>query len=148
MLKGSEETLQAILLGLDKSNKEFYFKNVSGQEDAWCWYPRVAVNSDGLIMVTWMMSQQQTYFYRLYDSVTDKWTEVKALIVGPMTPLAVHVQQAPGPGPDFFWIGLNGGPDPVALQVRRRKGRLGQARGRLRAAASMWFSAATAPTAS
>ena len=107
-IKGSEETLQATLLGLNKSYEQSYFKNVSGQEGAWCWYPRVAVNSDGLIMVTWMMSQQQMFFYRLYDSNTDKWTEVKPLIGGPMTPWCTMYNKILVRGSDFYWIGLSG----------------------------------------
>lgn len=106
--KGQEETMQAVLLGLDKNNKEIYFKNVSGQEAAWCWYPRLAINSDGLIMVTWIMSQARTYFYRLYDPAKDKWTEVKALAAGTTSPWPLMYNKLLARGPDFFWVGLSG----------------------------------------
>ncbi len=107
-LKGGGETLQAVLLGLDKSYKQDYFKNVSGQEGAWCWYPSVAVNSEGKIMVTWMMSQEQLYFYRLYDTKTDKWTEIKALINGPIRPWPTMYNHLLARGADFYWVGLSG----------------------------------------
>lgn len=107
-IKGSGETLQAVLLGQDKSLNGFYFKNVSAQENAWCWYPRVAVNSEGKIMVTWMMSQQQMYFYRLYDQETDKWTEVKPLVNGPMRPWPTMYNKVLARGADFYWVGLGG----------------------------------------
>jgi hypothetical protein len=106
--KDGGETLQATLLGLNKSYEQFSWKNVSGQDNAWCWYPRVAVNSEGQVMVTWMMSQEQLYFYRLYDSNTDKWTEVKPLISGPMRPWPTMYNKILARGTDFYWVGLGG----------------------------------------
>lgn len=107
--KGESETMQATLLGLDKNNNRIYYKNVSGMDaPAWCWYPRIAINSDGLIMVTWMMSQQRTYFYRLYDPAKDKWNEVKALAAGTTSPWPFMYNKLLARGADFFWIGLNG----------------------------------------
>jgi hypothetical protein len=109
-LKGKEETLQAVLLEEDKTNKELYFKNVSGHEfPAWSWYPRVAVNSDGKVMVTWMMSQQQLYFSRLYDPATKKWTEPKTIMNGPNRPWPTMYNKLLARGPDFYWIGLTTG---------------------------------------
>jgi len=102
------ETMQTVLLKLDKKNKEIYFKNVSGQEGAWCWYSCVAINSDGQVMVTWMMSQQRTYFYRLYDSAKNKWNEVKAIAAGPVTPWPLMYNKLLARGQDFFWVGMNG----------------------------------------
>lgn len=110
VIKGTGESLQAMLLGLDKNNNRIYFKNVSGMDDpAWCWYPRIAINSDGLIMVTWIMSQQRMYFYRLYDPAKDKWTEVKALAPGTTSPWPFMYNKLLARGTDFFWIGLNPG---------------------------------------
>ena len=106
--KGGGETLQAVLLGQDKTFKGFFFKNVSGQENAWCWYARVAVNSEGKIMVTWFMSQQLQYFYRLYDPETRKWTEVKSIMSGPRSPWPTMYNKILARGTDFYWVGLAG----------------------------------------
>ncbi len=59
-------------------------------------------------MVTWMMSQQQMYFYRLYDTKTDKWTEVKPLINGPIRPWPTMYNKILARGTDFYWVGLSG----------------------------------------
>jgi hypothetical protein len=108
--KGAGETMQATLLGLDKNNKEILSKNVSGQDEpAWCWYPRLAINSDGKIMVSWMLSQAQTYFYRLYDPATKKWGEVKAITGGPIRPWPHMYNKLLARGQDFYWIGMNSG---------------------------------------
>jgi hypothetical protein len=101
------ETMQTVLLKLNKNNKEVYFKNVSGQDAAWCWYSRIAVNTDGQVMVTWMLSQQRTYFYRLYDSAKNKWNEVKELAPGTVNPWPYMYNKLLARGTDFFWIGLN-----------------------------------------
>ena len=103
------ESLQAILLCVDKNNEEVYAKNVSGVEGKnWCWYARVAVNSDGLVMVTWMLSQQQMYFSRLYNSKTNKWGEVKPIMSGPIQPWPTMYNKILARGPDFYWVGLSG----------------------------------------
>ncbi len=107
IFKGGGETLQAILLGLNKKHEDFYFKNVSGQEAAWCWYPRVAINADGKIMVVWLKSQGQTYYYRLYDTVTEKWTEVKEIMTGPVRPWPTMYNKILARGSEFYWVGLS-----------------------------------------
>ncbi len=112
-VKGSEENLQAVLLVEDKSNKELYWKNVSDQGDVWCWYARVAINSDGKVMVTWMTSQLHGYYSRLFDPLTEEWTDVKGITSGSIRPWPLMYNKVLAQGQDFYWVGL----DPARFVV-------------------------------
>jgi hypothetical protein len=106
-IKGGTETLQAVLLEEDKSNQEVYWKNVSGMEyPAWCWYPRVAVNGDGKIMVTWMTSQRKSYYSRLFDPFAKEWTEIQEITIGSTRPWPLMYNKILAQGSDFYWVGL------------------------------------------
>jgi hypothetical protein len=101
------ENMQAVLLVLDKSNKEIYWKNVSGQGDVYCWYPSIAISGEGKVMVTWYVSQLHLYFSRLYDPATEKWTEVQQIMSGPAKPWPTMYNKIIARESDFYWVGVN-----------------------------------------
>jgi hypothetical protein len=101
--------MQTILLVLDKSNKEIYFKNVSGFEPpSYNWYPSIAFNTEGKAMVTWMFSQERSYYSRLYDPETEKWEEVTKIAAGTTKPWPLMYSKVVSGGSDFYWVGMDG----------------------------------------
>ncbi len=96
------------LLELNRENKVIYYKRVSELEESkiWCWYPRIGINSDGLVLVTWYKSQSSAYFSRCFDPVTEKWSEVKQIVNGPMRPWPMMYNVVLPRGADFFWVGM------------------------------------------
>jgi hypothetical protein len=109
VMQGKDETMQAILLVLNKENKEIYWKNVSGEAfPAYCWYANIGINSDGKVMVTWMLSQMKQYYSRLFDPATGKWTEVVPIVSGPIQPWPTMYNKIIANGSDFYWLGVNG----------------------------------------
>ncbi len=109
LMQGSTETMQAILVVLDKTNKEIYWKNVSGEPaPAYCWYPSIAFNAEGKAMVSWMMSQKRFYYSRFFDPATEKWAEVTEITSGPLRPWPTMYNKVISGGSDFYWVGVDG----------------------------------------
>ena len=107
-VQGNTETMQAVLVVLDKANKEIYWKNVSGEPyPAFCWYPTIALNAEGQAMVSWMMSQKRYYFSRFYDPATEKWAEVTQITTGPLRPWPTMYNKVISAGSDFYWVGVD-----------------------------------------
>ncbi|HUU38585.1 MAG TPA: hypothetical protein VMW46_10355 [Candidatus Desulfaltia sp.] len=102
-----KDILDTILHGVNKSGKDIYWKNVSDQT-GWTWYSRVAINSDGKIMVTWMRSQHRAYFSCLFDPLTKKWTEFQEISDGPLRPWCTMYNKLLARESDFYWVGLTG----------------------------------------
>jgi hypothetical protein len=100
-----KEILDTILHGVNKSNKDIYWKNVSDQ-GGWTWYSHVAINSEGKIMVTWMRSQQKAYYSCLFDPSTEKWTEIQEISDGPIRPWCTMYNKLLARESDFYWVGL------------------------------------------
>jgi hypothetical protein len=102
-----KDILDTILHGVDKSGNKIYWKNVSDQT-GWTWYTKIAINSDGKIMVTWMKSQERAYFSCLFDPATDTWTEIAEISDGPTRPWCTMYNQLMAKESDYFWVGLDG----------------------------------------
>jgi hypothetical protein len=77
-------------------------------QTGWTWYSRVAINSDGKIMVTWMKSQEKAYFSSLFDPATDTWTEIAEISSGPTRPWCNMYNKLMAKESDYFWVGLDG----------------------------------------
>lgn len=106
---GGIETLQAMLLVRDKANKEIYWKNVSDeQHPAYCWYPSIGINTDGNVLVCWMLSQARLYHSRYFNAATKEWSEVAPITTGPTKPWPTMYNKIITQGTDFYWIGVNG----------------------------------------
>jgi hypothetical protein len=104
---GGGENMQAVLLVLDQSHKEIYWKNVSDQGHVYCWYPSIAISGEGKVMVTWYVSQLHLYFSRLYDPATEKWTEVQQIMGGPAKPWPTMYNKIIARESDFYWVGVD-----------------------------------------
>ncbi len=102
-----KDILDTILHGVDKGGKDILWKNVSDQT-GWTWYSRVAINSEGKIMVTWMRSQEKAYFSCLFDPATDKWTEIAEISDGPTRPWCTMYNKLMAKESDYFWVGVDG----------------------------------------
>ena len=107
-ISGNLETMQAVLVVLDKANKEVYWKNVSGEPyPAFCWYPNIAFNAEGKALVSWMLSQKRNYYSRYYDPETEKWAEVTEITTGPLRPWPTMYNKVIAGGSDFYWVGVD-----------------------------------------
>lgn len=104
---GDTENMQAVLLVLDKSGKEIFWANVSDLGNVFCWYPQVAINEDGKVMVTWFTSQLHYYFSRLYDPSKKEWTDVQRIMSGPGQPWPTMYNDIISRGSDFYWVGVS-----------------------------------------
>jgi len=102
---GDRDILDTILHGVNKSNHEFFWENVSDQT-GWTWFSQVEINNQGKIMVTWMRSQLKSYFSRLYDPVTKEWTEEAEISLGPLRPWCTMYNKLLYRDSDFYWVGL------------------------------------------
>jgi hypothetical protein len=102
-----KDILDTILHGVNEAGKDIYWKNVSDQT-GWTWYSRVAINSEGKIMVTWMKSQEKAYFSCLFDPATDKWTGIAQISDGPTRPWCTMYNKLMAKESDYFWVGVDG----------------------------------------
>lgn len=100
-----KDILETILHGLNKAQKDIYWENVTNQP-GWTWYSQVEINSQGKIMVTWMRSQLQAYFSRVYDPATKTWTGEAEISSGPLRPWCSMYNKLLFRDSNFYWVGL------------------------------------------
>jgi hypothetical protein len=99
---GSDE-LVTKLVHYNKKNATVSTKMVS-DIDGWRFWPQVAVNTDGLVMVGWSHTQNGSYEFRCLNTNTDKWTEVHTAGPGiPLRPWATFWSKMVSHDTDFYW---------------------------------------------
>ena len=99
---GSDELIiKAVKYGRD--NKELYVKTVT-DPTGWNFWPQIAVNSDGKVMVGFARTQHQAWEWRLYNPETGDWGEVQETGPGiPVRPWATFWSKMVSHDKDFYW---------------------------------------------
>ena len=78
--------------------------------EGWHFWPQAAVNSDGMLMVGWAHTQNQSYEWRLYNTETKTWTEVFTAGPGiPTRPWAAFWSKMVAHGENFYWAVMDPG---------------------------------------
>jgi len=99
---GSEE-LVIKMRHYGPNNNEVEDKTVTDPE-GWHFWPQVAINPDGKLMMGWAHTQNRSYEWRLYDTNTKKWSEVYTAGPGiPVSPWATFWSKMVAHGNDFYW---------------------------------------------
>ncbi len=72
--------------------------------EGWHFWPQAAINSDGMLMLGWAHTQNQSYEWRLYNTKTRTWSEVHEAGPGiPLRPWATFWSKMVAHGEDFYW---------------------------------------------
>jgi len=79
-------------------------------KSGWNFWPHIAANSEGKVMVSWVRSQNADHFTSLYNPETRKWGSiVKAGIGAPMKPWCTFWSKLAAHGKDFYLAAMNSG---------------------------------------
>ena len=103
----NNETLDIFLVHYDQNNEYVEYKILSNQ-DGWCFWPQIAINSDGKIMGAWAKSQSGDYFSRIYDPGKKALGEIKSVNLGlPLQPWCTFWSKLAAHGKDFYLAAMN-----------------------------------------
>jgi hypothetical protein len=92
-----------------RDDKEIWDKTIT-EPEGWNFWPQIAVNSEGKVMVGFARTQHQAWEWRLYDPETEKWTEVFAAGPGiPLRPWATFWSKMVAHDTDFYWAVMDPG---------------------------------------
>ena len=98
--------------------------------EGWHFWPQAAVNSDGMLMVGWAHTQNQSYEWRLYNTETKTWTEVFTAGPGiPTRPWAAFWSKMVAHGENFYWAVMDPGRVLHLLKFDKKAMELGRSRG-------------------
>jgi len=100
-------TLDTFLVQFDQDFNYVDYKLLSN-EDGWCFWPQIAINSDGKIMGAWAKSQSGDYFSRIYDPAKKALGEIKSVNLGiPLRPWCTFWSKLAAHGKDFYLAAMN-----------------------------------------
>jgi len=79
-------------------------------KSGWNFWPHIAANSEGKVMVSWVRSQNADHFTSLYNPETRKWGSIVKVGIGaPMKPWCTFWSKLAAHGKDFYLAAMNSG---------------------------------------
>ena len=91
------------------NNNDIEDKTITDPE-GWHFWPQVALNPEGKLMMGWAHAQNRSYEWRLYDTKTREWSEVYTTGPGiPVKPWATFWSKMVAHGSDFYWTVIDPG---------------------------------------
>lgn len=97
------------LYHFDRNNKLVDADTLS-VKSGWNFWPHIAANSEGKVMVSWVRSQNADYFTCLYNPETRKWGSIVKVGTGaPMKPWCSFWSKLAAHGKDFYLAAMNSG---------------------------------------
>jgi hypothetical protein len=107
IVKGGVETLDIFLSRFDKDNEYVEYKLLSNA-DGWCFWPQIAINSEGKVMGAWAKSQSGNYWSRIYDPAKKTLGGIKSVNIGlPLRPWCTFWSKLAAHGKDFYLAAMN-----------------------------------------
>ena len=103
------EILDTCLFQFDQNN-DFVDWKILSEEKGWCFWPQIAVNSEGKIMATWAHVQSNNCWSRIYDPNTKTLGGIKSVGIGiPRRPWCTFWSKLAAHGKDFYLAAMDSG---------------------------------------